>query len=142
MACCWGGVGWGGVVLCGCRWEVEVTAASSSYLPSSLSVMGPRGHKLQPLFNLLFRRSSIQHPLLTGGLSECRGQQGLPEQRTATVPQPPTSASITSFVVAATMSLLWPRLTVPQGFAGLVPHKQSDHPEVKQKQRKDSTLKT
>eukprot|EP00775_Hariotina_reticulata_P011345 gene11345-11494_t len=51
------------------RWEVEVTAPSSSYLTSSLSVMGPRSHKLQPLFNLLFRRSSMQHPLLTGALS-------------------------------------------------------------------------
>eukprot|EP00879_Flechtneria_rotunda_P032066 GHRR01035216.1.p1 GENE.GHRR01035216.1~~GHRR01035216.1.p1 ORF type:complete len:662 (+),score=312.34 GHRR01035216.1:1297-3282(+) len=32
-------------------------------------VIGNRGHKLQPLFNLVFRRSSIQHPLLTGAIS-------------------------------------------------------------------------
>eukprot|EP00878_Enallax_costatus_P045175 GHUV01054150.1.p1 GENE.GHUV01054150.1~~GHUV01054150.1.p1 ORF type:complete len:277 (-),score=77.75 GHUV01054150.1:323-1060(-) len=31
-------------------------------------VMGSRPHKLQPLFNLVFRRSSIQHPLLAGAL--------------------------------------------------------------------------
>jgi hypothetical protein len=33
--------------------------------------MGGRGHKLQPLFNLTFRRSSIQHPLLAGAMGEC-----------------------------------------------------------------------
>lgn len=52
---------------CCCRWEVEVTAPSSSY---TSMVMGGRGHKLQPLFSLVFRRSSVQHPLLAGALSE------------------------------------------------------------------------
>lgn len=33
-------------------------------------VIGSRGHKLQPLFNLVFRRSSVQHPLLAGAMSE------------------------------------------------------------------------
>jgi hypothetical protein len=50
------------------RWEVEVTAPSSSY---TSMVMGGRGHKLQPLFNLVFRRSSVQHPLLAGAMSKC-----------------------------------------------------------------------
>jgi hypothetical protein len=49
------------------RWEVEVTAPSSSY---TSMVMGGRGHKLQPLFNLVFRRSSVQHPLLAGAMSK------------------------------------------------------------------------
>lgn len=53
-------------LLCG-RWEVEVTAPSSSY---TSMVIGGRGHKLQLLFNLLFRRSSIQHPLLAGAMGE------------------------------------------------------------------------
>jgi hypothetical protein len=44
-----------------------VTAPSSSY---TSMVMGGRGHKLQPLFSLVFRRSSVQHPLLAGALSE------------------------------------------------------------------------
>jgi hypothetical protein len=48
---------------------VEVTAASSSY---TSMVIGARSHKLQPLFNLVFRRSNIQHPLLMGALSEWR----------------------------------------------------------------------
>ncbi|KAF6264631.1 hypothetical protein COO60DRAFT_1457519 [Scenedesmus sp. NREL 46B-D3] len=48
------------------RWEVEVTAPSSSY---TSMVIGARSHKLQPLFNLVFRRSNIQHPLLMGALS-------------------------------------------------------------------------
>ncbi|KAG2497865.1 hypothetical protein HYH03_004131 [Edaphochlamys debaryana] len=39
------------------RWEVEVAATSWS-----------RGHKLAPLFQLTFRRSSCQHPLLAGAL--------------------------------------------------------------------------
>jgi hypothetical protein len=34
-------------------------------------VIGSRGHKLQPLLNLVFRRSSVQHPLLAGAMSEC-----------------------------------------------------------------------
>lgn len=55
------------VLLVWCRWEVEVTAPSSSY---TSMVMGGRGHKLQPLFSLVFRRSSVQHPLLAGALSE------------------------------------------------------------------------
>jgi hypothetical protein len=57
---------------CCLRWEVEVTAPSSSY---TSMVIGGRGHKLQPLFNLVFRRSSVQHPLLAGAMSECHQQQ-------------------------------------------------------------------
>jgi hypothetical protein len=30
-----------------------------------------RSHKLAPLFSLIFRRSSLQHPLLVGALGEC-----------------------------------------------------------------------
>lgn len=44
-----------------------MTAPSSSY---TSMVMGGRNHKLQPLFNLVFRRSSVQHPLLAGAMSE------------------------------------------------------------------------
>ncbi len=42
------------------RWEVEVAA---------LPYMA-RGHKLSPLFRLVFRRASLQHPLLAGALGE------------------------------------------------------------------------
>ncbi|WIA33117.1 hypothetical protein OEZ86_006269 [Tetradesmus obliquus] len=55
------------------RWEVEVTAASSSY---TSMVIGARSHKLQPLFNLVFRRSNIQHPLLMGALSRLVEEPG------------------------------------------------------------------
>jgi hypothetical protein len=48
---------------------VEVTSPSGSSYTSM--VMGGRGHKLLPLFNLTFRRSSIQHPLLAGALGAC-----------------------------------------------------------------------
>lgn len=51
------------------RWDVEVSAPSSSY---TSMVIGSRTHKLQPLFNLVFRRSSIQHPLLAGALGKQR----------------------------------------------------------------------
>eukprot|EP00878_Enallax_costatus_P012029 GHUV01012560.1.p1 GENE.GHUV01012560.1~~GHUV01012560.1.p1 ORF type:complete len:820 (+),score=326.73 GHUV01012560.1:341-2800(+) len=50
------------------KWDVEVSAPSSSYGSYTSMVMGSRPHKLQPLFNLVFRRSSIQHPLLAGAL--------------------------------------------------------------------------
>lgn len=46
---------------------MEVTAPSSSY---TSMVIGGRVHKLQPVFNLVFRRSSVQHPLLAGAMSE------------------------------------------------------------------------
>jgi hypothetical protein len=44
------------------RWDVEVSAPTG-YLN--------RTHKLTPFFSLVFRRSSIQHPLLAGALGEC-----------------------------------------------------------------------
>jgi hypothetical protein len=53
-----------------------VTAASSSY---TSMVIGARSHKLQPLFNLVFRRSNIQHPLLMGALSKWRLAHGCVE---------------------------------------------------------------
>lgn len=40
---------------------------------SSMVPLMSRSHKLAPLFGLVFRRSSISHPLLTGALGECLG---------------------------------------------------------------------
>lgn len=52
------------------RFDVELAApTSTSY---SAMVLGSGQHKLAPLFALLFRRSTVQHPLLAGALGEAR----------------------------------------------------------------------
>lgn len=43
------------------KWDVEIAA------PSTFS----RVHRLAPLFGIIFRRSSCQHPVLAGALGEC-----------------------------------------------------------------------
>lgn len=53
------------------RWEVEV-ASSSSY-----STYVSRLHKLAPFFGLIFRRSSIQTPLLAGALGTPQPRRSL-----------------------------------------------------------------
>ena len=42
------------------KWDVEIAA------PPTFS----RVHKLAPLFGIIFRRSSCQHPVLAGALGE------------------------------------------------------------------------
>jgi hypothetical protein len=52
------------------RWEVEVAGSSAPGSTLALANYVSRGHKLAPLFGLIFRRSSVQHPLLAGALGE------------------------------------------------------------------------
>ena len=58
------------------RWEVEVS--SLSYLAQALG--SSRAHKLSPLFKLIFRRSSLQHPLMAGGLGRISEDKSACEQ--------------------------------------------------------------
>jgi hypothetical protein len=58
------------------RWEVEVS--SISYIAQALG--SSRAHKLSPLFKLIFRRSSLQHPLMAGALGRISEDRSACEQ--------------------------------------------------------------
>lgn len=76
------------------RWDLEV---------SPLSYM-TRSHKLAPLFALLFRRSSCQHPLLAGALAklaEERSSCELLAKEDMALPQMVTLAMSSNAVVAS-----------------------------------------
>lgn len=59
------------------RFDVEVAAPTSTSYSAMVLGSGSQ-HKLGPLFALLFRRSTVQHPLLAGALGECSGGRGMP----------------------------------------------------------------
>jgi hypothetical protein len=65
------------------KWDVEITA------PPAFS----RTHKLAPLFGLIFRRSSCQHPVLAGALGDERDPALHPSGSSNLIP---SCASVTS----------------------------------------------